>query len=217
MNPTSAPPAAGFTPGPTFNQTLDNVNCNFLAAANTAASASGASQMVGCGGGSHGTSLMTTTCNGTVIDTAGQCAKVTAPADGTTGTFSVWSQGFNMLYNGSTWDRAHEASNTNGAIAAMPDMHTRTTLSATSGTCTNVKSAAGELVALWYVSSSAQTGTLTIYDEASATCTGPIIYVSATHGVTTVPELLYMPYQNGYSYKWTTAAEVGSVYAGTTP
>ena len=87
-------------------------------------------------------------------------------------------------------------------------------LSAASGACTSITTSSATTLSIIYASSSAQTGTLTIYNEgASPTCTAADgIYVSVAHGVASVPDAFLMLAANGLAYKWTTAAEVGNVW-----
>ena len=97
---------------------------------------------------------------------------------------------------------------------------TKTKLSASSGTCTLLSaSAANVIYGITYPIGAAQTGTLTIYDESTATCSATdAIYSSAARPATSstifVPNLDSLPVKvtSGIVYEWTTAGEVGNVY-----
>lgn len=93
---------------------------------------------------------------------------------------------------------------------------TEATLSASSGVCTAVTTGVAVLYNIMFASGSAQTGTLTVYNEgASPTCTAAdAVYVSVTHASATVPDLLVVRCSAGLAYEWTVAGEGGTVLLG---
>jgi hypothetical protein len=100
--------------------------------------------------------------------------------------------------------------------AGLVPINSPTELSAASGTCTTLQNVATIITSIYYASATAQTGTLTLYNEgASPTCSAAdTIYVSVAHGLSSSPDVLYMFCGTGVAYKWTTAAESGRVLLG---
>lgn len=156
--------------------------------------------------------------------TSGTCYFTTAPAAQATGlpTFplcdslnSIFVD--NMAFNGTIWDRVRVDGNTSGTLKTTAGGATRTKLGATLGTCTSIAIGAVRLARVFFASAAAQTGTLTIYDEAgSPTCAAAdAVYVSAAHAIATVPDDEQIPLSLGAAYAWTTAVMAGQVYATT--
>lgn len=103
-----------------------------------------------------------------------------------------------------------------GNSSAVQRMNTGATteveLTAAAGVCAQITTTPTRLVNVYYVSESAQTGTLKLYNN--ATCTGSVIYDSSLHGVLTTPENVNFWASSKLYYQWTTTGEVGNVYAG---
>jgi hypothetical protein len=168
--------------------------------------------------GSARNPLNVVSCN----NTAATCQVIIGTGADATANTSMGAENvssFHYIFNGTTWDRLRSQPGTTGYQGVLSNIPTaETQANGTSGTCTNIKAAATTLLNVMYASGSAQTGTLTIYNEATAACTAAdTIYVSATHAATGTADLPLISASAGLTYKWTTAAEVGIVLIGSNP